>query len=229
MPIQFCCFISYRHSPVDSGANYARDFVAGFKEELGRWVDYPVSFDEDRLEPGDFVDESLAADLYASSCMVVLYNPNYFSRVNMFCSREYFGMLELEKQRIPSLRGQSQHGLVIPIALRGHSTMVKHVRMAEEQWCVRNGLPVRNRLGLNFDEFSRKRQLLPGGKLNGQLQRICRVIRDRQTAFEGLVQSGTDPFLAGATWRLPPEHEISSWVNGLLGFTVPPQLPSQAA
>jgi hypothetical protein len=228
MPIQFSCFISYRNSSVDSGANYVRDFVAGFAEELDRWVSYPISFDEQRLQAADFIDESLAAKLYASTCMVVLYTPNYFSRAKMFCSREYFGMLDLEKQRIPSLRGQDQHGLIIPIALRDHSTMVKHVQIVEQQWCARNNLSVRNRLGLNFEQFSKKKQLLPGGNLNAQLQTICQVIRDREIAFEGLVQSGSDPFLAGTKWRLPLEQTISSWVNNLLGFTIP-QLPSQAA
>jgi hypothetical protein len=228
MPIQFSCFISYRHSSVNSGANYVRDFVAGFEEELARWVNYPISFDEQRLQAADFIDESLAAKLYASACMVVLYTPNYFSRVKMFCSREYFGMLDLEKQRIPSLGGQDRYGLIIPIALRDHSTMVRHVQVAEQQWCLRNGLSIRNRLGLSFEQFSKKKQLLPGGNLNAELQKICHVIRDRETAFEGLVQSGTDPFLAGTAWRLPAEQAISSWVNGLLGFTIP-QLPSQSA
>ncbi|MFZ1005190.1 MAG: TIR domain-containing protein [Candidatus Sulfotelmatobacter sp.] len=228
MPLKFSCFISYRHSSVASGASFVRDFVGGFAEELDRWANYHICFDEERLQPGDFIDESLAANLYASACMVVLYTPTYFNTERMFCSREYFGMLDLEKQRIPLLGGQDEHGLIFPIALRGHSTMVKRVQVAEEQWSAGSGLPVRNRFAPNFEQFSKKSQLR-SGVLNEQLRKICERIGERETAFEGLVRSGTDPFLAGTTWRLPPEQAISSWVNGVLGYPIPPRLPSQAA
>jgi hypothetical protein len=228
MPIQFSCFISYRHSSVKSGATYVQDFVDGFEEELARWVNYPISFDQRRLQVADFIDESLAAKLYSSTSMVVLYTPNYFSKAKMFCSREYFGMLDLEGQRIQHLQGPQQHGLIIPIALRDQATMITHVRSADYQWGVANNLPYRNRLGLSFEQFSKKKQLQPGGTLNAQLQTICKVIRDRENAFETLIQGGYDPFLNGNVWDLPAEHVISPWVNGLLGF-VKPQLPSKAA
>jgi len=228
MPLEFSCFISYRHTSVNSGASYVRDFVAGFEEELARWVNYPISFDEQRLHAADFIDESLAAKLYSSACMVVLYTPNYFSTVKMFCSREYFGMLDLERQRIPNLPGTIQRGLIIPIALRDQSTMIRHVKSAEEQWNILNGSPVRNRLGPSFEQFYRKKQLQPGGNLNAQLQDICQVIRDRETAFQALVESGNDPFLNGRDWRLPSEQAVSSSVNALLGY-VRPQLRGEAA
>src|SRR5580704_13727473 len=104
MPIAYSCFVSYRHSSVASGAGFVQDFVEGFQEELSRWVNYPISFDQDRLKAADFVDESLADKLHASTCMLVLYTPNYFSSVKTFCSREYFGMIELESARLPQLQ-----------------------------------------------------------------------------------------------------------------------------
>jgi hypothetical protein len=166
--------------------------------------------------------------MYGSAAMVVLYTPNYFSTAKPFCSREYFGMLELERQRVQNLPGTYQHGLIIPIALRDQATMVKQILSAEQQWGAAKQLPVRNRLGLSFEQFSKKKQLQPGGILNTQLQTICQVIRDRENAFEALVQAGRDPFIESNKWTLPAEQDIRPWVNGLLGF-VTTQLPSKAA
>src|SRR5829696_2967667 len=105
MPFEFSCFISYRHSSVASGASYVREFIDGFTEELERWTDYPVSLDEKRLTAGDFVDETLAAKLSRSATLVVLYTPTYFSVQKPFCSREYFGMLDLESRRLQNVAG----------------------------------------------------------------------------------------------------------------------------
>ncbi|MBV8817210.1 MAG: toll/interleukin-1 receptor domain-containing protein [Acidobacteriaceae bacterium] len=229
MPIQFSCFISYRHSSVKSGASFVRDFVEGFEEELGRWVNYPISFDERRLQAADFIDESLAEKLHGSACMLVLYTPNYFSSVKPFCSREYFGMMELESLRLPQLQGEHARGLVIPVALRDQATMVQHVQNAEQQWCAARQVSARNRLGLSFEQFSKKRQLQPGGNLNAELQNICRVIHDREYAFEALIANGQDPFTNAAAWQLPAEGTVKPWINGLLGFVKQPQLASKAA
>jgi hypothetical protein len=228
MPIQFSCFISYRHSSVASGASYVRDFVSGFEEELVKWVDYPMSFDEQRLQAADFVDESLAAKLHASVCMVVLYTPNYFSNLKMFCSREYFGMMDLEHLRLPSLAVLPTQGLIIPIALRDHGTMIKQIQSAEQQWSGAQNKAARNRLGMSFEQFSKRRQLQPGGNLNAALQNICRVIRDFELGFKTVVANGTDPFANGTGWQLPPDDVVKPWINGMLGFGKL-QLPSKAA
>jgi hypothetical protein len=229
MPFEFSCFISYRHSSVKSASPYVRDFVDGFAEELDRWVDFPVSFDADRLSAGDFVDESLAAKLYRSACMMVLYTPNYFSTVKTFCSREYFAMLDLEHERLPRLQnGAGSHGLIIPIALRDHPGMLTQLSRAEQQWCHHSGSQPKNRLGLNFEQFTKKRQLQPGGNMHPQVLEVCRAIHDKCQAFQSLIHNEGDLFDCCDRWSLPAEREIAAYLPDVVGF-VRREFPSRAA
>jgi hypothetical protein len=220
MPIEFSCFISYRHSSVASGASYVREFIEGFVEELERWTDYPVSLDERRLTAGDFVDDTLAAKLRRSVTLVVLYTPTYFSTQKPFCSREYFGMLDLESKRLKHFAPPVHDGLIIPIALRDHDGMVSRVREADTQWGKSLGQSARNRLGTNFEQFTKKKQLQPGGTLNGPLQRVCKAIGDRSLAFQKVLHHmGTDVFGDDDAWRLPTEAAVKPWVQEILGFS----------
>ena len=229
MPFEFSCFISYRHSSVKSASPYVSDFVEGFAEELDRWVDFPVSFDVDRLSAGDFVDESLAAKLYQSACMVVLYTPNYFSTVKTFCSREYFAMLGLEHERLPRLQLDfGSHGLIIPIALRDHPGMLTQLGRAEAQWCHHSGRQPKNRLGLNFEQFTKKRQLQPGGNMHPKVLEVCRSIRENCQAFQNLIHNEGDLFNRRGQWTLPAERAIAPFLPDVVGF-VKREFPSRAA
>jgi hypothetical protein len=229
MSLDFSCFISYRHSSVKSATPYVRDFVDGFAEELDRWVDLPISFDADRLSAGDFVDESLAAKLYQSACMVVLYTPNYFSTVKTFCSREYFAMLSLEHERLPRLPADfGSHGLIIPIALRDHPGMLTQLEKAEQQWCNRSGHQPKNRLGLNFDQFTKKRQLQPGGNMHPKVVEVCRSICEKCRAFQGFIHNGGELFGSRGQLTLPAEHAIAPYLPHVVGF-VKCEFPSRAA
>jgi hypothetical protein len=229
MSIEFSCFISYRHSSVASGAAYVREFIDGFVEELGRWTEYPHSLDEQRLTVGDFVDETLAAKLRKSATLVVLYTPPYFSTQKPFCSREYFGMLDLESERLKHFAEPAQGGLIIPLALRDHDGMVNRVRNADKQWSKARGHEPRNRLGTNFEQFSKKKQLQPGGTLNGQLQVVCQAIGNRTLAFQQLPdEKGDEIFGVDDAWQLPAEATVKPWVQEILGFSKP-VLPSKIA
>jgi hypothetical protein len=117
MPIKYSCFISYRRS----SAEYARDFHLSLERELSLWTPLPIYRDETRLSGGDFYNKELALALCESACMVMIYTPTYFDKINTYCAREYRAMEQLEAQRLNQLgfKKDNQHSLIIPVIYRG--------------------------------------------------------------------------------------------------------------
>ena len=125
MPLQYSCFISYRHGQDD----IAKNLASSLGTELGLWLDMDVYIDKGRLQGGDFFNNELAKALCESVCLVVVYTPTYFSKQHTYCAREYKAMEALEEQRLKELGlpKNKQHGLIIPIVYRGESKLPKSI------------------------------------------------------------------------------------------------------
>lgn len=84
MPLQYSCFVSYRHSQDD----IVQELVASLKRELSRWLDMDVYVDKERLKGGMLFNRELAKALCESVCLIVVYTPTYFSeKKSLLCSR----------------------------------------------------------------------------------------------------------------------------------------------
>ncbi len=76
--------------------------------------------DKDRLQGGDFFDPTLASELCHSICMIMVYTPKYFDKVQTFCTREYILMERFEQDRLDLLdQNPPTKGLIIPIIFKG--------------------------------------------------------------------------------------------------------------
>ena len=121
MHFRNACFISYRHPKQRFGQKIVESFHADLQDRLdARGLDAPVYFDKLRLKGGDFWEPSLANDLCNSACMILLFNNYYFDAERIYCAREYFGMVELERKRLRFLSDDMIYkGLIIPVFFYG--------------------------------------------------------------------------------------------------------------
>ncbi len=130
MPFKYSCFISYRHGQKDLVERFVRDLHKALENEIKPLTDLDVFIDWGRLEGGDFFNEHLTRALCESVCLIVVFTPTYFSDTYSYCAREYKGMEILEAQRLELLGASAdkEHGLIIPIVLRGEENMPSEVR-----------------------------------------------------------------------------------------------------
>lgn len=129
MPVSACfrysCFISYRHGQGQIKRRFVEEFHRALSAELELLRNEEVFLDKERLNGGDFYNEALARAIYESATLIVVYQPNYFDLQNPYCAREYRGMRALESRRlalIPHVEDRN-HGLIIPIVLRGEDSV----------------------------------------------------------------------------------------------------------
>jgi len=180
--------------------------VNALKAELGSRVNEAVSFDEDRLKPGYSLNNSLSQYLYQSACMVVFFTPHYFNLEKLYCAREFFAMLDLERQRLGLLPAANRnHGLIIPVAYRGFDQMLKQVPEAEKAW--RRSAKTSPRLGQNFQSF--QGWLSKNDK--ARVAAIATEVEARCDLFRNLFgQKGKDPFRNFTSFRLPNEAKAKA-------------------
>jgi hypothetical protein len=122
MPIEYSCFISYRHAEREDSiqARLVRELWRALSDELEMLTDKPVFLDTPRLKPGYMYNTTLSRTLCKSACMVMVYWPQYFSSDHTYCAREYKAMVELEAKRHMVLPDSaSDKGMIIPIVVRG--------------------------------------------------------------------------------------------------------------
>jgi hypothetical protein len=136
MPIQYSCFISYRHKNDD----IAQHLVSSLETELNRWLDMEVYVDKDHLKGGDFFNNELAKALCESVCLIVVYTPNYFSKKETYCAREYRAMELLEKKRwdILGIPKNKKHSFIIPIVYRGYKKLPENIKNERQYYPFEN-------------------------------------------------------------------------------------------
>lgn len=221
MPLKNSCFISYRH-PLVPGSPVKQLIQAIIREVGGRLQQWPASFDEERLKPGYKLNQALAAELYHSACMVMIYTGSYFRPESPYCSREFFAMLNLEHQRAavtpPAHRNTS---LIIPIAFRDFDKMNQQIAEAEAAASISPGTQV-PRIGINFEHF----QGWPNKKDLKAISMVVTQIRDLCEMYDQLANAGSDCFATPHTFSLPTEADVKQWLPKMLGY---PKLPGKEA
>ena len=201
MPLQYSCFISYRHSQDD----IVQDLVTSLGTELGRWLDMEVYVDKGRLKGGDFFNNELAKALCESVCLIVVYTPTYFSKHHSYCAREYRAMEQLEEQRLHTLGlpQNKQHGLIIPIVYRSDKKLPESIKN-ERQYYLFEAFQISGRDNLENPEYAEKIK-----EIAEYIEERCEELR----VVEEEVCASCD------TFDFPAEHDISDWLESML----PPQ------
>jgi hypothetical protein len=143
---------------------------------------------------------ALARAVYESATLIVIYQPNYFDPMHPYCAREYRGMSALEFKRLALLPDdeERQHGLIIPVVLRGFESIppeLKGCRQCED-----------------FTKFMLMDQELPK---HPQYAPRIRVIAEYIHARCDKLEDAAVPFEEAETFQLPSEEETRQWIIGL--------------
>ena len=204
---RYATFISYRHGQGRIKQRFVEEFNRALSDELELLRNEKVYVDMTRLQGGDFYNDALARALYESATLVLVYQPNYFDVTHPYCAREYRAMCALEQERLSHVpdTGEREHGLVIPIILRGASglpaELINH-RQYEDF----------SRFMLMDDEISRHPMYSP------RIRAIAEYIHGRCQCLDG---AGV-PFDSVDGFNLPDDDETREWIQHLhlprLGF-----------
>lgn len=120
MGFEYGCFVSYMRPEHPMMTEFMAGLVEALKSEFEPFVPKPLVYlDTERLQPGFEFNAALAKALCSSACWIVVYVPQYTD--HEYCLREYRAMQMLEQRRRDELgdRLMPEHGMIIPIILRG--------------------------------------------------------------------------------------------------------------
>jgi len=206
MAIRFTCFFSYPHiDDAELMRNFVEKLSEALQESLKLYLGKTDFFvDMKRLKPGYIFDETIAAALCQSLCLIAVYVPPYEDR--SYCLREYEAMERLEAVRKahlnrPELRDK---GMIIPVVFRG----------------LPDNLPAKitqRYTYYNLSKFAPKAQSLLGNKkYASEIDEIAQTIAELYKAVKNTdMCSDCDGFTLPATaeikpWRetLPPEPQF---------------------
>jgi hypothetical protein len=198
MPLQYSCFISYRHKVDD----IAQHLASSLETELNRWSDMEVYVDKDHLKGGDFFNNELAKALCESVCLIVVYTPNYFSKKDTYCAREYRAMELLEEQRLHmlGLPKNKKHSFIIPIVYRGDKKLPESIKN-ERQYYPFENFQITGQDNLQNPEYAEK------------IREIVEYIQERQEEL-GLIEH--DACKCCDEFSFPSEDDVSGWIEKML-------------
>lgn len=197
---KYACFLSYRHGQGAIKQRFIEQFQLALSAELELFRGEKIFIDLERLKGGDFYNPALARAVFESASMVVVYHPNYFDALHPYCAREFRGMRNLETERLAGLPNaeDKNHGLIIPVVLRGEksipSELVSH-RQYEDF----------SKFLLLDEDLSRHPQYAP--KIKG----IAEYIDQRCQCLE----AAGIPFGDANNFQLPDENETRGWIRNL--------------
>ncbi len=208
MPFRYSCFISFRHGQGELAPGFIKQLFQALSNEIETLIDdLPVYVDWKNLRAGDFYNPALARALCESVCMIVVYTPVYFSHSHTYCAREYRAMQDLEQRRLALLPNvqERQHGLIIPIILRGPDRLPAELRHQRHFYDFSN-------ITLASTELSRHPEYAP------LIRTIAEYIAERYHSLRGLTNNSMQEC---DQFALPDEAEIRPWLEGI----VSPQQP----
>jgi hypothetical protein len=193
MGFENSCFISYSNGQKE----IIQGFIAQLQEALEAvletyFKDYPVYLDTTRLQGGDFYNQHIASALCRSVCMIAVLTPTYCRQ--SYCLREYVAMEELEKERFNKINKSQnlQHGLIIPIILRG----LKYVPDIIKE----------ERAYYDFSKFQLGNvKIIKNSNFRGQIEEIAERIYDFFLEFEELADSICTEC---GTFKLPSKDKV---------------------
>lgn len=205
MPLNNACFISYRHGQYELMKEFIIDFCAALRSELEPMLHRGgIYLDHDRLKGGDFYNRELARNLFESATMIMVYTPTYFDTEHPYCAREYWAMLALERDRLRnlSLNGCPDHGLIIPIVLRGSRYLPDEIKGRRQYH--------------NFEGFQLGgRRLSRHPRFAPVIREIAAYICDRYQEMQSLP---AETFQYGEHFRLPEASEITPFLRTTADF-----------
>jgi hypothetical protein len=208
MPLKNACFISYRHGQYELMKEFTSDFCAALRSELEPMLHRcGVYLDDERLMGGEFYNQTLARNLYESATMVMVYTPTYFDAEHPYCAREYTAMVTLEQDRLSRLRGlgRGDHGLIIPVVLRGSRYLPDDIKGWRQYY--------------NFEGFQLgSRRLSRHPRFAPVIREIAAYICER---YQELLELPDETFQGGDQFSLPDETEIGPFLNANVGFRPP--------
>ena len=206
MPIEYCCFISYPHGQGNVLQPLMKEFLEGLRAEVSAQTRKRIWIDFECLEGGDRWNDKLAIDLCKSVCMIVVYTPLYFDPENAFCAREYSAMEMLEEKRLRLLASASRnHGLIIPIVLRGEKRLPSVIKSHQYY---------------KFDDLDlADPQVKIRQRYAREINRIAEYIIDRCYEFDSI---GSDPCTECDTFALPNHDETRAYIQKVLDLRVGP-------
>jgi hypothetical protein len=198
------CFISYRHA--GAASEIVRRLCLTLAEQLALLsANYPVYVDTKRLRPGDYLDDELAEQLCRSTCMVLLFTPEYFDLEYPYCAREYAGMRRIEDARRDAMPiALRNKGLVIPVVVRGE----KHV--PDE---------LKPRLCASLDDVLLIASDVRKKAVVKRVRDVAEAVFERVTAMR---QAGASLTRDCGQFRFPTMQEIDPWLRTV----APPPLSS---
>jgi hypothetical protein len=208
MPLRNACFVSYRHGQYELMKEFITDFCAALRGELELMLHFGgVYLDHERLKGGDFFNPELARNLYESATMAMIFTPTYFDTERPYCAREYTAMVRLEQERLRHLRatGRGNHGLIIPIVLRGVRYLPDEIKGRRQYH--------------NFEDFQLgSRRLSRHPRFAPVIREIASYICDR---YQELRELPDDAFQNGEHFSLPDDTEMAPFLKTAAEFKLP--------
>jgi TIR domain len=196
MEFKYSCFISYRHHQNQLIERFITDLQEALDSELTLTTDLPVYVDR-QLQAGDHFNKAIEKALCESVCMIMVFTPTYFNIKSPYCAREYKAMEQLEQRRLALLRAASarEHGLIIPIVLRGSDILPAPIKSRRQCHDL-------SRFSLRDTKIIRHREY------HNAILAIAKYIYERFLDFNSLpINEECDEF------RLPTEGEIMGWLK----------------
>jgi len=208
MPFQHSCFISYRnHEQSQIAERFIADLCEALRNELALRIEEDLFVDREGLRAGALYNPALARALCQSVCMIVVYTPTYFSKRHTYCAREYHAMETLEQKRLTRLQRQldREHGLIIPIVLRGEDVLPGAIRNTRHYY--------------TFERFSlTSRSLARNAAFEREIRNIAAAVHSRWQMFAPIADAITCDCDA---FDLPSEADIQSWLDQMIQPTSP--------
>lgn len=124
MSFEYSCFFSYRHVEPEHElyASFNSALHRSITSRLAGHISLPPFWDTKRITGGYHPEKVISDALCKSVCMIMVYTKTYFDAPRLFCAREYFAMLDIQRRRFDAMtngRRKGHVGLVIPIEVRG--------------------------------------------------------------------------------------------------------------
>src|SRR5262249_33071526 len=199
MPLKHACFISYRRY---ENNELAEALVSGLCTSLTYELDPLVGpnrayrDDSGGMAPGSLLSPTLSRNICESACMVVVYGPDYFSRDNTWCAREFKAMLDLEEKRLQKVaESERVNGLLVIIVFRG-----------------RDSLPsvfLKNRLVSFFDKYALFQPEIPKHPdLYPEVMKIAAYVANRFNTLKAVADPCDE-------YNMPSEKEALDWLDNL--------------
>jgi len=192
------CFISYRHTGVDS-QKFVQAFVRELKRQLQLWLpNAQMYFDENGLKIGDKFNEELAYELCRSACMVMFFLPLHFDINHPYCAKEYRAMLDLEKQRLGAgISDLHNKGLIFPVVYRGVDDLPEEIKSC--------------RHFLNFEHLIHERDF----KRRDCHEDLCTLSKQIYDRYRVLTNAGLVQPEPCKAFKFPELETIRPWLEGI--------------